>query len=335
MTISLKPLSRQTIVITGASSGIGRVTALAAARRGAKLVLTARDAAALGQVAEEITRHGGSARTLVADVAEREEVEAVAALAIEAFGGFDTWVNNAGVALFSRLEDTSEADARRLFDTNFWGMVHGSLTALKTLKVAGGALINVGSIASDFAIPLQGMYCASKHAVKAFTDTLRVELETQEASVSVTLIKPAAVATPIIDHLGNTTGREAKLPKPHYAPEEVAHAILHAAVHPQRDIYVGGTGRLMSLFANAVPLLADKVSARFAEEAQLGDVQAMGDDNLHASTGHGATHNDQDRGRTSYYTRAMLDPASPIAAANAIGGALFDAALSMLGPKRR
>ncbi len=140
--------------------------------------------------------------------------------------------------------------------------------------------------------------------------------------MSVTLIKPAAVATPIVDHLGNTTGREAKLPKPHYAPEEVAHAILHAAVHPQRDIYVGGTGRLMSLFANAVPQLADKVSARFGEEAQLGDVNDAADDNLHASTGHRATHNDQDRGRTSYYTRAMLDPASPIAAANAIGGAL-------------
>ncbi len=335
MTISLKPLSRQTIVITGASSGIGRVTALAAARRGAKLVLTARDAAALHQVAEEITRHGGAVRTLAADVAQGDEVEAVAALAQEAFGGFDTWVNNAGVALFSRLEETPEVDARRLFDTNFWGLVHGSLTALKTLKATGGALINVGSIASDFAIPLQGMYCASKHAAKAFTDTLRVELEAQNAPVSVTLIKPAAVATPIVDHLGNTTGREAKLPKPHYAPEEVAHAILHAAVHPQRDIYVGGTGRLMSLFANAVPQLADKVSARFGEEAQLGDVHEAGDDNLHASTGHRAIHNDQDRGRTSYYTRAMLDPASPIAAANAIGGALFDAALSMLGPKRR
>ncbi len=121
MTISLKPLSRQTIVITGASSGIGRVTALAAARRGAKLVLTARDAAALHQVAEEIIRHGGAVRTLAADVAQGDEVEAVAALAHEAFGGFDTWVNNAGVALFSRLEETPEADARRLFDTNFWG----------------------------------------------------------------------------------------------------------------------------------------------------------------------------------------------------------------------
>ena len=240
------------------------------------------------------------------------------------------------MALFSRLEDTPEADARRLFDTNFWGMVHGSLTAVKTLKATGGALINVGSIASDFAIPLQGMYCASKHAAKAFTDTLRVETRnTERPRVGHASSSPPPSRPRIVDHLGNTTGREAKLPKPHYAPEEVAHAILHAAVHPQRDIYVGGTGRLMSLFANAVPQLADKVSARFGEEAQLGDAHEAGDANLHASTGHSATHNDQDRGRTSYYTRAMLDPASPLAAANAIGGALFDAALSMLGPKRR
>ncbi len=335
MLIRLKPLSDQTIVITGASSGIGRATALAAARQGARVVLAARDAGALQAVEDAVAKHGGQARSMAADVGRREDVEALAAFAIAAFGGFDTWVNNAGVAMFSRLEETVEADARRLFDTNFWGTVHGSLVALKTIKSGGGALINVGSIVGDFGVPIQGMYSASKHAVKAFTDTLRIELEAEEAPVSVTLIKPAAIATPIIANVGNTTGREAKLPAPHYAPDEVAHAILHAAVHPQRDIYVGGTGRLMSLFAQAVPHLADKVSARFGEDAQLGEIQERAHDNLHAPAQQRTEHASQDRGRRSFYTRATLDPASPLAAATAASGALFDLALSILAPRRR
>ncbi len=335
MIIRLKPLTDQTIVITGASSGIGRATALAAARRGARVVLSARDEGALRLVEDTVTKHGGQARSIVADVGRREDVEALAAFAIAAFGGFDTWVNNAGVAMFSRLEETVETDARRLFDTNFWGTVHGSLAALRTLKSGGGALINVGSIVGDFGVPIQGMYSASKHAVKAFTDTLRIELEAEEAPVSVTLIKPAAIATPIVANVGNTTGREAKLPAPHYAPEEVAHAILHAAVHPQRDIYVGGTGRLMSLFAQAVPHLADKVSARFGEDAQLGEAQEHPQGNLHAPAQQRTEHEAQDRGRRSFYTRATLDPASPIAAATAASGALFDLALSILAPRKR
>ncbi len=333
--IRLKPLAEQTVVITGASSGIGRVTAIQAARRGARVVLTGRDEAALRDVAETIATRGGTARHLAGDVGRREDVEAVAALANAEFGGFDTWVNNAGVAMFSRLDETVEEDARRLFDTNFWGTVHGSLTALKTLKAAGGALVNVGSIAGDFGVPVQGMYSASKHAVRAFTDTLRIELEAEGAPVSVTLVKPAAVATPIIGNVGNTTGREAKLPAPHYAPEEVAHAILYAAEHPQRDIYVGGTGRLMSLFAQAAPHLADKVSARFGEEAQLGDVETGHTDNLHAPGDHAPKHDAADTGRRSLYTRATLDPNSPIAAATAASGALFDLALSILAPRRK
>ena len=215
-----------------------------------------------------------------------------------------------------------------------WGTVNGSLAALALLRDRGGAIVNVGSIAGDFGIPLQGMYCASKHAVKAFTDTLRIELEAEGAPVSVTLIKPAAIATPILSHLGNTTGREARMPQPHYAPAEVAHAILHAAEHPQRDIYVGGAGRLMSAFAAAAPHLADKVSARFGEEAQLGDAGAAPGDNLHASSGH-APLEGAEGGRRSLYTRATLDRNSPLAAMEAASGALFDLALSVLAPRKR
>ena len=331
--MKLKPLSEQVIVITGASSGIGRATALSAARHGARVVLVARDAAALAALEREIAGVGGEARSMGCDVADRAEVDAAAAFAIEAFGAVDTWVNNAGIALFGRLDETPEADGRRLFETNFWGTVNGSLAAVRLLRDRGGALVNVGSIAGDFGIPLQGLYCASKHAVKAFTDTLRIELESEGASISVTLIKPAAIATPILSHLVNTTGREPRLPPPHYAPGEVAHAILHAAEHPQRDIYVGGAGRLMSALATAAPHLADKVSARFGEEAQLGDVATSPDGSLGAlSAGETA---DGESGRRSLYTRATLDRASPLAAMEAASGALFDLALSVLAPRKR
>ena len=180
----LKPLKEQVIVITGASSGIGMATALAAAHEGAKVVLAARSEATLQQIAEHIQSSGGTAIAVAADVADRAQVENVARRAVEQFGRIDTWVNDAGVSIYGRLDEVKDVDSRRLFDTNFWGVVNGSLTALPHLKKnqGGGALINVGSEVSDASIPLQGMYSASKHAVKGFTDALRVELDADEAA---------------------------------------------------------------------------------------------------------------------------------------------------------
>lgn len=136
-------------------------------------------------------------------------------LAVERFGRIDTWVNNAGVGIWGVLEEVSEADMRRLFDTNFWGLVNGSLVAIPHLEAAGGgALINIGSVLSDRAVPLQGIYAASKHAVKGFTDALRMELGHRGSPVVVTLVKPWSAATPLPRHVRNYTGREAKLPPP-------------------------------------------------------------------------------------------------------------------------
>jgi len=173
MSVKLKPVSEQVIVITGASSGIGLATARAACEQGARVVLAARNGEALAKIEQELTAAGGQAAHVVCDVADRSAVERVARTAVQRFGGFDTWVNNAGVGLWARLEDVTEADARRLFDTNFWGLVHGCQVALPTLKARGGALINVGSELSDVAVPIQGIYVASKHAVKGYTDALR------------------------------------------------------------------------------------------------------------------------------------------------------------------
>jgi len=190
MAVKLKQLADQVMVITGASSGIGLVTARMAAERGAKLVLAARSEVALRQLTEEIERSGGQAVFVVADVGEREQVRAIAQAADAAFGGFDTWVNNAGISIYGTLEVVPIDEMRRLFETNLWGVVYGSLEAAAHLKERGGALINVGSALSDRAVPLQGIYAASKHAVKGFTDALRMELEKAGAPVSVTLIKP-------------------------------------------------------------------------------------------------------------------------------------------------
>ncbi len=258
MKIHLKKLRDQVMVITGASSGIGLVTARLAAQRGARLVVAARSEEELKRLAGEIEAHGGQAIPVAADVSQQDQVERIASAAVERFGGFDTWVNDAGVSIFGRLEEVRMEDQRRLFETNFWGVVYGSLCAVRHLKQRGGALINLGSVVSDRAFPLQGMYSASKHAVKGFTDALRVELEDEKAPISVTLIKPTSIATPFPRHAGNYMATEPTLPPPVYAPDLVAKGILHCAEHPERDFPIGGASKAISALSAIAPRLMDK-----------------------------------------------------------------------------
>ena len=211
----LEPLDQQVIVITGASSGMGLATAQDAAQAGAKLVLTARSEERLAEIVESINEEGGEAIYVVADVGREDDMRHVADAAVERFGRIDTWVNDAGVAIYGRLDEVSDADSRRLLDTNFWGVVYGSLAALPHLKRNGGALINLGSEVSDAVIPLQGMYSASKHAVKGFTDALRIEVnDLDKAPVAITLVQPTAVNTPYPQHARNYMDKEPKLPTP-------------------------------------------------------------------------------------------------------------------------
>src|SRR3954464_8802325 len=228
MAISLKPLNQQVIVITGASSGIGLAAAEEAAEHGAKLVLASRSESTLATIVSEINSTVSEAIYVVADVGDRAQVEKIADAAIDHFGRIDTWINDAGGSIYGRLDVVSDKDNRRLFDTNFWGVVNGSLVALAHLRQHGGALINIGSEVSEAIVPLQGMYSASKHAVKGFTDALRVELLADEAPVSVTLIQRTAVDTPYPEHAANYMNQEPKLPTPQIEPEKVASAILDA-----------------------------------------------------------------------------------------------------------
>lgn len=269
MSLSLKPLDQQVIVLTGASSGIGLATAESAARQGAKLVLAARSRQTLDDIVQRINTNGGEAIAVACDVADRQQVQNVAAAAISSFGRIDTWVNNAGVSIYGRLDEVLEEDSRRLFDVNFWGIVYGSLVALPYLKAQGGALINLGSEVSEAVIPLQGMYTASKHAVKGFTDALRVEIEEiDKAPVSITLIQPTAVNTPFPQHAKNYMDQEPALPSPQIDPEDVADAILKAATSPARDVKVGTMSKIDTAVAKFAPRLGDKMSAKRAGQQQ-------------------------------------------------------------------
>jgi short-subunit dehydrogenase len=267
MAPSLKPISEQVIVITGASSGIGLATALEAARQGAKVVLAARSQLTLLDIVDRIEEAGGQAAAVVADVSRREDVQRIADAALAKFGRVDTWVNNAGVSAYGRLEQTDIGDARRIFDVNFWGVVHGSMVALPLLRQTGGALVNVGSEVSEAVAPLQGIYSASKHAVKGYTDALRIELmEAGEENLSVTLIQPTAVDTPFPQHARNYMAEEPKLPSPQIDPEDVAHAIIKAAQTPERDVKVGGTAVLKTAMAKIAPSLADKMATKVVDQ---------------------------------------------------------------------
>ena len=268
MKLTQKRIKDQVIVITGATSGIGLATARMAAEMGARLVLIARNKEALEELNASFERDGHRTIYVVADVVNRDELKVAVQGAISKFGGFDTWVNDAGVSIYGKLEDVPEADSRKLFDTNFWGLTNGSFLAVEHLRERGGTLINIGSTLSDRAIPIQGMYCASKHAVKGFTDALRMELEAENAPISVTLIKPAAIDTPYKQHAKNFLSNEPQNPPPVYAPEAVAEAILFASENPVRDLFVGGGGKAISVLGKFAPRLTDKIM-----EATMIDMQ--------------------------------------------------------------
>jgi len=185
-----------------------------------------------------------------------------------------------------------------LFDTNFWGVVNGSLAALPHLRKQGGAQINVGSEVSDAFIPLQGMYSASKHAVKGFTDALRVEVEElDDAPVSIALIQPTAVDTPYPQHAKNYMDKEPKLPTPQVDPEDVAAKILEAAIKPMRDVTVGLAAKLDTATAKVMPGVGDKLAAMQVGRQQEEELPRNPEDGLYKPSGTGEIHGRGEAGR--------------------------------------
>ena len=339
-----KPIREQVIVMTGASSGVGRATAEMAAAQGARVVLAARSEDALREIVEGITARGGVASYVVTDVAKEEEVERLAQKAISTYGSFDTWVNNAGVSIYGRLEEVTTADSRQLFETNFWGTVYGSLTAAEYLKTYGGTIVNVGSTLSERAILMQGMYSASKHAVKGFTEALRMELELENAPIWVALVKPAALDTNYPKHAKNYMDKEATLPAPVYHPDLAAETILYCATHKQREMFVGGAGGAgIAALGNVAPRLTDKYMEANMVEAQQSDMPAhYDDDGLYSASGGGSVRGYNRPGvrKTSLYTQAQTRPA----VSGSVAGALIAVGAGLLAwrvlshreePKRR
>jgi short-subunit dehydrogenase len=271
MKLTLKPLDQQTIVITGASSGIGLVTARMAAKRGAKVVVAARNTEALEQLAQEIRNQGGQAIAVTADVGNEEDVRRIADAAIAEFGSFDTWVNNAGVSIFGRTDQVTIADQRRMFETVYWGAVYGSRIAVEHFKQRGtpSSLVNIGSFFGDRATPVQSTYCAAKHALHGWTDALRMELEMEKAPISVTLIHPGRIDTPYNEHAQSYYEHQVAHRGMVYPPQSVAEAILFSAAHQKRDMYVGAQAKVLKMLGDFAPRFMDKLMELVTDPGQV------------------------------------------------------------------
>lgn len=268
--LTLKNIEDQVIVITGASSGIGLVTARMAAERGAKVVVAARNEEALRQLVEELKEKGHTATFVKADVGEEEDVYKIAATAINEFGRFDTWVNNAGVSIFGHAMDVSNEDINRLLATNFWSVVYGSKVAVKHFKERGipGALINVGSLFGDRGTVIQSAYAATKFAVHGWTDSIRMELEKEKAPVSVTLIHPGRIDTPYNEHAKSYLDKQPAHRGMVYPPKAVAEAILYSAEHPKRDMHIGSQAKIFEMLGTYFPRFTDKLIEVFLYPTQ-------------------------------------------------------------------
>jgi NAD(P)-dependent dehydrogenase (short-subunit alcohol dehydrogenase family) len=269
--MKLKPVGEQVVAVVGASSGIGRETALRFAKKGAKVVLAARSEAGLRSLEEEIRGLGGQATSVVADVSEFEQVETVARVAVEEYGRLDTWVHLAAVGLFASFDRTRPEEFRRVVEVDLMGQVYGAMAALPRIKGEGrGALVHVSSVVGKRSVPLQSAYCASKHGIDGFLESLRVELSHEGwKNIGVTNVMPAAINTPFFTKARTKLGVKPKGFPPIYQPGVVAGAILHSAEKAPPEIVAGGAGKGMLLGQRLSPRLMDAVMVRGGFGSQM------------------------------------------------------------------
>lgn len=256
--MQLKPINQQVVAVVGASSGIGRDAALQFAKRGAQVAVAARSKDGLASLVAEIQTAGGEAIAVPADVAEFDQVNAIAEATVAAFGRIDTWVHNAAAGMVAPFATMTLEEFRRVIDVTLMGQVHGAKAALPHLKQTGqGSFIAISSMEGRRALPLQSAYSAAKHGLEGFLEALRVELEHEGHSINITSIKPAVINTPFYNHARTKLGVKPTGIPPYYDPRLVTDAILMAAEHPMRDYIVGDVGRLLDLSQRLSPGLMD------------------------------------------------------------------------------
>src|SRR3954449_290014 len=257
-----KPVSEQVVVVTGASSGLGRAIARAAAERGAKVVVTGRNEEALSNAVAEIERAGSEGLSVPADCTDQEQVERVVAQAIERFGRIDTYVANAIVTVYAEAERLTPDELRRVIDVNFFGTVYGYWASLPHLRAAKGTFLHISSALAYRGIPLQAAYCSSKAGLRAFFESARVEEQKAGTGVDISLVLPGAINTPQFDRDRQKIGYQPQPVPPIYQPEPYAEAVLHCAEHPVRELPISWGAQKLLWGQKLAPRAGDWVLRR-------------------------------------------------------------------------
>ena len=256
--MNLKSIDQQVVVVVGASSGIGRDTALKFAQKGAKVVVSARSKEGLATLVEEISAVGGTAIAVPADVADFDQVKAIAEKTVEHFGRLDTWVHLAATSVFATFDNVTPEEFKRVVDVTLMGQVYGAMAALPYLKREGrGALIHITSLEGRRSLPYQSAYSASKHGAIGFIDAMRLELKNQGHPISVTNIMPGVINTPFYNKGKTKLGVKPTGVPPYYSASLVTDAILYAAEHPVRDYIVSDVGRILDIAQRISPGFVD------------------------------------------------------------------------------
>ena len=309
-----KRLAEQVLVVTGASSGLGRAIARGGGERGAKVVVTGRNAEALANCVAEIERAGSEALAVPGDCAQQQDVERVVAEAVERFGRIDTYVANAIVTVYAEAERLKPDELRRVIDVDFFGVVYGFWASLPHLRESRGTFLHVSSALAYRGIPLQAAYCSSKAAARTFLESARVEEQKAGSGVAISLVLPGAINTPQFDRDRQKIGYQPQPVPPIYQPEPFAEATLRCAERPVRELPISWGAQKLLWGQKLSPRAGDWVLRRMGWKSQHTDEPKPVDapdnlfDTLSGDPGAHGRFDDQARGSTVWTRLRLLVP---------------------------